>query len=150
MADINFVCISGRLTRDAELKQTTNGNQVLTFSIASNERRKNAAGEWEDYANYFDCSMFGERAQKLQKYLEKGNKVTVSGKLRHRSWEKEGIKHSRVEVIVNELVFMSRSGSGSQNNTGSGMQVAPQQAQPTYAAPPQQQQTGFYDDDIPF
>lgn len=149
MADINFVCASGRLTRDAELKQTTNGSQVLTFSIASNERRKNAAGEWEDYANFFDCSMFGERAQKLQKYLEKGNKVTVSGRLRHRSWEKDGTRHSRVEIIVNELVFMSRANG--QTNTGTGMQVAPQQApQPTYQAPPTQQQTGFYDEDIPF
>lgn len=149
MADINFVCASGRLTRDAELKQATNGSQVLTFSIASNERRKNAAGEWEDYANFFDCSMFGERAQKLQKYLEKGNKVTVYGKLRHRSWEKDGTRHSKIEIIVNELVFMSRANG--QNNAANGMQVAPQQAQPTYQAPqPTQQQTGFYDEDIPF
>lgn len=100
----------GNLTRDAEYKQTSGGLEVLTFSIAVNERRKNnQTGEWEDYPNYFDCAIFGKRANSLARSLYRGTKVAVEGKLRQQRWEKDGQKRSAVSIVVDELEFMSRA-----------------------------------------
>lgn len=106
---INRVNISGNLTRDPELRATTGGTQVLSFGMAVNDRRKNQqTGEWEDYPNFVDCTMFGSRAEKISRYLTKGCKVAVEGKLRYSQWERDGQKRSKHEVIVEEIEFMSR------------------------------------------
>lgn len=106
---INRVNISGNLTRDPELRATTGGTQVLSFGLAVNDRRKNQqTGEWEDYPNFVDCTMFGSRAEKVSRYLTKGCKVVVEGKLRYSQWERDGQKRSKLEVIVEEIEFMSR------------------------------------------
>lgn len=106
---INRVNISGNLTRDPELRATTGGTQVLSFGMAVNDRRKNQqTGEWEDYPNFVDCTMFGSRAEKISRYLTRGCKVAVEGKLRYSQWERDGQKRSKLEVIVEEIEFMSR------------------------------------------
>lgn len=106
---INRVNISGNLTRDPELRATTGGTQVLSFGMAVNDRRKNQqTGEWEDYPNFVDCTMFGARAEKLHRYLSKGCKVAVEGKLRYSSWERDGQRRSKLEIIVEEIEFLSR------------------------------------------
>lgn len=106
---INRVNISGNLTRDPELRATTGGTQVLSFGMAVNDRRKNQqTGEWEDYPNFVDCTMFGSRAEKISRYLTKGCKVAAEGKLRYSQWERDGQKRSKLEVIVEEIEFMSR------------------------------------------
>lgn len=111
---INKVLITGNLTRDPELRSTAAGMPVMQFGIAVNDRRKNPhTGEWEDYPNFFDCTMFGNRADKLSQYLSKGSKIAVEGKLRWSQWERDGQKRSKVEIIVDELEFMSsRQSSG--------------------------------------
>lgn len=77
--------------------------------MAVNDRRKNQqTGEWEDYPNFVDCTMFGSRAEKVSRYLTKGCKVAVEGKLRYSQWERDGQKRSKLEVIVEEIEFMSR------------------------------------------
>lgn len=107
---INRVIISGNLTRDPELRKTAGGLPVLGFGMAVNDRRKNqATGEWEDYPNFIDCTIFGSRAEGVAKYLAKGTKVAVEGKLRWSTWEKDGAKRSKIEVIVDELEFMSKT-----------------------------------------
>ena len=77
------------------------------MGIAVNGRRKNSqTGQWEDVPNYFDLTMFGNRAQAVSQYLGKGTKVMVDGELRWRSWaDQNGQKHTKVEVIVNEIEF---------------------------------------------
>ena len=135
---INRVAISGNLTRDPELRSTAGGMAVLSFGVAVNERRKNQqSGEWEDYANFIDCTMFGRRAEALSRYLSKGTKVAVEGRLRYSQWERDGQKHSKVGVVVDELDFMSRKDGG---------QTYQQQ---TYQPAPSGQ-AGVYDSDIPF
>ena len=75
---INRVIISGNLTRDPELRSTASGLPVLGFGVAVNDRRKNQqTGEWEDYPNFIDCTMFGARAESLSRYLSKGTKVSI-------------------------------------------------------------------------
>lgn len=106
---INVVNISGNLTRDSELRRTTGGTAILGFGVAVNDRRKNQqTGEWEDYPNFVDCTMFGTRAEKLAGMLTKGTKVCILGKLRYTSWERDGQKRSKIEVIVDDIELMSR------------------------------------------
>lgn len=142
---INSVNISGNLTRDPELRVTGGGTQILSFGVAVNERRRNSqSGEWEDHPNFVDCVVFGSRAEALSRFLSKGSKVAISGRLSYSSWEaKDGSKRSKLEVIVDNIDFMSRSdGKGSQT---------PKPAQPSRQASPQpQSQPDVYDDDIPF
>lgn len=130
---INRVIISGNLTRDAELRNTQSGMSVLSFGVAVNDRRKNQQGEWEEVPNYVDCTMFGNRAEKIAQYLTKGTKVAVEGKLRYSKWQdKDGSNRSKLEVVVDEIEFMS---SQQQH------QQAPHHApQPQYQAPQYQQQ----------
>lgn len=108
---INRVNISGNLTRDPELRQTQGGMAILSLGVAVNDRRKNQqTGEWEDVPNFVDCVVFGTRAEKLAQFLAKGSKVAIEGKLRWSQWEKDGAKRSKLEVVVDEIEFMSRGG----------------------------------------
>ena len=143
---INRVNISGNLTRDPELRQTASGTQVLSFGIAVNDRRKNnQTGEWEDYPNFVDCTMFGSRAEAVSRFLSKGSKVAIEGKLHYSSWERDGQKRSKLEVIVDELEFMSRNGNGDNGGNGGN---ARQQSKPAPAPAPQTD--SYDDDDLPF
>lgn len=151
---INHVTITGNLTRDPDLRSTAGGMPVLGLGVAVNDRHKNSAtGEWEDYPNFVDCTMFGTRAEKITPYLSKGTKVAIDGKLRWSQWEKDGQKRSKLEVIIDEIEFLSQRGSEVAH-------TAP--AQPTPAAQPANVQTqmpgmsapvvdaSVYDSDIPF
>lgn len=107
--NINRVIVSGNTTRDAELRQTASGMPVISFGIAVNDRRKNSqTGEWEDSPNFLDVTMFGSRCEKLAQYLPKGTKVAIEGKLRWSQWERDGEKRSKVEIIADDVDFMSR------------------------------------------
>lgn len=137
---INRVCISGNLTRDPEIRSTAGGTSVMGFGVAVNERRKSAqTGEWEDYPNFVDCTLFGRRAEALERYLSKGSKVAIEGKLRWSQWESEGQRRSKLEVVVDEIELMSRRDDGDGGRPyGS-------------ARPPQKPaQADLYDEDIPF
>ena len=129
---INKTIISGNLTRDAEVKRTQSGMAIVTFCVAVNERRKNnQTGEWDDYANFIDVTWFGTRAEKCAGVLVKGAKVTVEGHLRQERWEREGQKHSKLCVILDEIELPPR-----------------QQGQ--FTPPVQKQQPSLYGSDIPF
>jgi len=118
---INRVVISGNLTRDPELRRTQSGMAILGFGVAVNDRRRNQqTGEWEDYANFVDCAMFGQRAENVSQYLSKGSKVAIEGKLRWSQWEKDGQKRSKIEVVVDDLEFLSRGASRGQENQQDG------------------------------
>ena len=103
MSNLNQVIISGNLGADAELRTTATNTNVLTFSVAVNENRKDANGVWETLTNWVQCTLFGERAQKMQDRLTKGAKVTVIGKLRISTYEKGGEKKTSTTVIVNNI-----------------------------------------------
>lgn len=134
---INQVSITGNLTREPEIRSMQSGTAVLSFGIAVNDRRKNQqTGQWEEVPNFFECMTFGNRATALGDILTKGMKVAISGKLHYSSWEKDGQKHSKVDIIANEVELM-------QNRR-------PQQEQPQqdYQSGYQKQQTMY--DCIPF
>jgi single-strand DNA-binding protein len=143
MKNINRVILTGNLTRDPELRSTNGGTSVLAFGIAVNDTRKNpSTGEWDEIANFFDCSLFGARADALGRILTKGMKVAIEGKLRYNSWEKDGQKHSKVDVLVTELeILNSRNSDGGENRSGA--------ARKEVEIPPAPEIT-VYDEDIPF
>lgn len=104
---VNQVAVTGNLTRAPELRATQGGTAVLSFGIAVNDRRKNQqTGEWEDWPNFFECVTFGNRATALSDTLTKGMKVAIAGKLHYSSWERDGQKHSKVDIIANEIELM--------------------------------------------
>lgn len=105
---INKVIITGNLTRDAELHKTPGGTDVLALGVAVNERKRGKDGKWEDYPNYIDCSLFGNRAAAIAGYLGRGTKVAIEGRLHYNSWDDNGTRRSRITVTVDEIEFMSR------------------------------------------
>lgn len=139
---INHVSIAGNLTRDPELRATQGGTAVLSFGIAVNDRRKNASGQWEDVPNFFECVTFGNRATALSDILAKGMKIAVAGKLHYSSWEKDGQKHSKVDIIAQEIELMQNRKPQQQ------AQPEPQlNARQAHAEAPQPE---LYDEDLPF
>lgn len=172
---INRVNISGNLTRDPELRTTNSGTAILSFGVAVNDRRKNPqTGEWEDYPNFVDCIMFGTRAESVSRFLHKGVKIAAEGKLRYSSWERDGQRRSKLEVVVEDIEFMSaRDGqqtaqqtpvqtmqqsyqqapmqTAQQNVMQTGQQTYMQTPQQTMMQQPQQAyQPSIYDEEIPF
>lgn len=130
---INKATVTGNITRDPELRQTQGGTSVLTIGVAVNDRRKNQqTGEWEDYPNYIDCTIFGNRATGVAPHLQKGMKVAIEGKLNQSRWQAEdGTNRSKIGIIVDEIEFMAKR-DGSQQPMQQPMQ---QQAQPQQFAP---------------
>lgn len=139
-SDINSVNISGNLTNDPELRTTQSGMPVLSFGLASNDRVKNnRTGEWEEKPNFIDCTMFGSRAEGISQYLSKGTKVFISGSLRYSSWERDGQKRTKIELIINDVVFINNN----QGNRSNAPQNQYQQPQQYGGQPPYQQQAMF-------
>ena len=138
---INRVNITGNLTRDPELRSTAGGMAVLGFGVAVNDRRKNQqTGQWEDYPNFVDCTMFGNRAEALSRILRKGMKGAIEGKLRYSSWEDKngGGRRSKIEIIPDEVELLSQNANAQQPQ-----QYAPQGYQPQAYAPQQAPQQAY-------
>lgn len=118
---INKVILAGNLTRTPELRRSAAGNAILNMGIAVNNRKKDSNGEWVDDPCFVDLVMFGKRAESVSNYLDKGTKVAVEGKLSMSQWEdrNSGQKRTKLEVIVDELEFMSRGSERKQESQAS-------------------------------
>lgn len=105
-SDLNRVTLSGRLTRDVELRSLNTGTYVARFTLASNKSVKKN-DEWKDVPGFYDCVVFGKKAEVMSKHLIKGQRIGVDGKLNFSSWEnQEGKKQSRVEIYVEDFIFL--------------------------------------------
>lgn len=132
---INRVNLTGNLTRDVEIRHTAGGTPVASFGIAVNDRRKNAqTGEWEDAPGFYDVTMFGSRAESISRFLSKGSKIALEGKLRWSQWERDGQKRSKVEIIAEDIEFMSRREDSQAYGAAKSMGAEPE----------------YYDEPIPF
>lgn len=112
-AGINTVVIAGNLVRDAELKYTNGGLAICEFSVAVNDQKKQG-DQWVEEAYFFDVTLFGRRAESLQRYLTKGKTVGVEGKLKQDRWQnQEGQNRSKVGIIANNIMLLGgRDGGG--------------------------------------
>ncbi len=166
---MNSVILIGNLTRDPELRYSTGGNQtaICRFTVAVNDRRRNAqTQEWEDNPSFIPIVVFGKQAENCDRYLAKGRKVAVSGRIQTGSYEKDGRTVYTTEVIANSVEFLSSqqgqnqgAGYGQQGSFGQQggySQHAPaQNAQPAHNNEPAEIDvpggfTSLQDDDIPF
>lgn len=119
---VNQVILMGNLTRDPELRTTPNGQSVCSFSLALNRSYKDTSGEWQEATDYIDVTAWGPLGERVSQYLTKGRRCLVQGRLQSRSWEQDGQKRSKVEVLANDVTFLDSRGGGEEggNNYGSG------------------------------
>jgi single-strand DNA-binding protein len=113
---INQVVIMGNLTRDPELRSTPNGQSVCSFSLALNRSYKDSSGNWQELTDFVDVVAWGPLAERVSQYLSKGRRALITGRLQQRSWEQDGQKRSKIEVIANDVTFMDGPGGGVSQN----------------------------------
>lgn len=109
---LNKALIYGNLTRDPELRSLPSGIQVCSFSLATNRRYKDRDGNWQEAADYHNIVVFGRQAETSAQYLKKGSGAFVEGRLQTRSWDKDGQKQYRTEVVADRVQFGPRVGGG--------------------------------------
>jgi len=111
----NKVVVMGNLTRDPETRATSSGQSVTSFSLAVNRTWKDRDGNNQEDVSYFDCTAWGKTGEIIAQYMQKGRALLVSGRLNQSTWEQEGQKRSKVEIVVEDFNFISDGG-----NSGSG------------------------------
>ncbi|MFI5270670.1 MAG: single-stranded DNA-binding protein [Candidatus Saccharimonadales bacterium] len=114
---LNQVTLMGNLTRDPELRQTPNGQNVTSFSLALNRSYKDASGDWQEVTDYIDIVCWGPLAERVAQYLSKGRRCLVQGRLQSRSWEQDGQKRSKVEVLASDVTFLDSRGADSESES---------------------------------
>lgn len=158
---LNQVTLMGNLTRDPELRQTPTGQNVTSFSLALNRSYKDQSGEWQEATDYIDIVCWGPLAERVAQYLSKGRRCLVQGRLQSRSWEQDGQKRSKVEVLANDVTFLdSRGGEdgGSSFGGNSGAEAPAATDKPKPSKKPKKDDVVIEDvgeepinlDDIPF
>lgn len=121
---LNQVTLMGNLTRDPELRATPGGQNVCSFSLALNRSYKDSSGEWQEATDYIDITAWGPLGERVAQYLAKGRRCLVQGRLQSRSWEQEGQKRSKVEVLASDVTFLDGRGEGGESGTGGGSSYA--------------------------
>jgi single-strand DNA-binding protein len=150
---VNKVFLLGNVGKDPEIRSTTGGMTVASFSLATADRQKDAQGNWADKTEWHNIVCFQRTAEVVRDYVKKGSQILVEGKIQTRSWDDKtsGEKKYKTEILVNELTLLggkpsgegASSGGYSKSNTASYDQRTPS-SQPDYA------DVGITDDDIPF
>jgi single-strand DNA-binding protein len=144
---LNKAMIFGNLTRDPELKSLPSGMQVCSFSIATNRRYKDRDGKYVDATDYHNVVVFGRQAETSNQYLKKGASAYVEGRLQTRSWEKDGEKQYRTEIIADRVQFGPRSGG---NDGGSYTPKADAPTTEKGGTMPEYPEEDINPEDIPF
>lgn len=100
----------GNLTRDPEMRTTPNGQNVASFAVATNRQWQDPSGERKEAVEYHEIVAWGKLAELASQYLSKGRKVLVVGRLQTQSWEKDGVKRQRTEIVANDISFLDGRG----------------------------------------
>jgi single-strand DNA-binding protein len=103
------VKLIGRITRDLEQKFTPSGTARVSMSVAINKSRKGKNGEWETETDYFNVIAWGKEGEDMCSRIKKGMLVQVDGRLKNRSWEKDGAKRTITEIIANTVVNIGQA-----------------------------------------
>src|ERR671912_1904433 len=120
MSGVNKVILVGRLGKDPEVRNLENGAVVANFTLATSESYKDkTTGEKKEITEWHNIVLWRGLAEVAQKYLHKGDMVYIEGKLRTRSWEKEGVTRYTTEVLGDNMTMLSTKGSGSSQSGGS-------------------------------
>jgi single-strand DNA-binding protein len=123
-SNINRVVLVGRLTTDPELRALPSGSNVCALRIACNTTRKNSEGDYEEKPNFFNVSVFGLAGESVHRYMSRGRRVAIDGRLDWREWETaEGAKRQAVDIVAESVQFLDGRGDhgdsdGSSNDQG--------------------------------
>ena len=134
MASFNKVMLMGNLTRDPELRYTSNGSAVTNFGLAVNRKFKQG-DEWKEDVCFVDITVWGKQGENCAEFLSKGRPAFVEGRLQYSTWESDGQKKSKLEVVANTVQFLGFRGDS--------------QGGPP-AGPPAGQSAVSGEDDVPF
>ena len=149
LAELNRVFLIGRLTKDPEVRQTSNGTPVANFTIAMNRKYKSGTGELKEDTTYVGIVAWQKLAELCEKFLAKGRAVLVEGKIQNRSWETEdGQKRSTLEVRADRIEFLDREprANGATNHSGNAYPAEGSESVPGGFEPSADKS----DDDLPF
>lgn len=116
----NQVILMGNLTRDPELRTIPSGQSVCSFSLALNRSFKGSDGNWQEATDYIDVVAWGPLGERVAQYLSKGRPCLVNGRLQSSSWEKDGVKRSKVEVNAQDVTFLGGRDGGDNSGGGGG------------------------------
>lgn len=114
----NQVVLMGNLTRDPELRTTPSGQSVCSFSLALNRSYKSADGTLTEQTDYVDVTAWGALGERVAQYVTKGRPVLVNGRLQSSSWEQDGKKRTKVDVVAQDVTFLGGRGEGSDGGEG--------------------------------
>ena len=118
---LNKVQLYGNLTRDPELKAMPSGQQVANFSVATNRTYKDKDGNKKEQVEFHNVVAFGRQAELIGQYMQKGRPIYIDGRIQTRSWDKDGAKQYRTEVVVEQFQF---GASGSPRDSAPNDQAA--------------------------
>jgi single-strand DNA-binding protein len=108
MRSVNKVILIGNLTRDPEIRQTTTGQNIATFGLATNRQWTTSSGEKKASAEFHECVAWAKLAEICEKYLHKGKLIYVEGYLKTRSWDtEEGVRKFKTEIVVEDMIMLS-------------------------------------------
>ena len=153
---INKVILVGNLGRDPETRYLPSGDPVTSFSIATSEGwRDKQTGQTQERTEWHNIVCFKRLAEIASEYLRKGSKVYVEGQLRTQSWDKDGQKHYRTEIVAREMQMLDGKGEGrpaggSGSGAPSGFESRQSSSGPAYDNRPTLPPDDDFDDDIPF
>lgn len=151
----NKITLVGYLGRDPELRYTPQGTAVCNFSIATNDRKKDKSGEFQDITTWFRVTLWNKQAETAAKYLTKGSQIYIEGRLRVEEWQdRDGKDRYTLEVQGSDMQFIGSAGGGrSDEYSGDSDAREPQHSGPAEAGSSGGERTGAApatDDDIPF
>lgn len=109
---LNKALIYGNLTRDPELRSTQGGTKVVSFGVATNRQWKDKDGSKKEEVEFHNVSAFGKQAEVIAQYLKKGSPIYIEGRIQTRSWEAEGQKKYKTEIVVENFQFGPKAQSG--------------------------------------
>src|SRR6266540_3878765 len=133
--------VIGNLGNDPEMRYAASGSPLLRFNVAANYRTRTPEGEYQDKTEWVRVTVTGTRAESLSQYLKKGSRVYVEGRLEARPWtDQQGQIRPGLEVLANEVQFMSsraddeqRGGGGGGSGSGGGYSDSPPRDRPSSA-----------------
>lgn len=125
---LNQVTLMGNLTRDPELRTIPSGQSVTSFSLALNRAYRDQGGEWQEATDYVDVVAWGPLGERVAQYLTKGRRALVQGRLQSRSWEQDGQKRSKLEVLANDVTFLDGRGGDGDADSNTPANSAPKAA----------------------
>lgn len=131
---LNKVLLYGNLTRDPELKALPSGQQVASFGLATNRSFKNRDGQQQEQTEFHNIVAFGRTAEVMGQYLKKGRPIYIEGRLQTRTWDKDGAKQYRTEIIVDSFQFGAQGGGDGARGGGYTAPAAASAAAPAATA----------------